>query len=89
MKTLITKWYLFVPILPLFCLSIIFWKLGFTSAVTTYIGTFYLITLFRRIWFPWSFPLIAMLVELKSVETDTSKWDLNHLSAFSGISGLQ
>lgn len=25
-----------------------------------------------------------MLVELKSVETDTSKWDLNHLSAFFG-----
>ncbi|EPX18488.1 hypothetical protein SAG0210_03485, partial [Streptococcus agalactiae str. Gottschalk 13227] len=25
-----------------------------------------------------------MLVELKSVETDTSKWDLNHLLAFFG-----
>lgn len=56
MKTLITKWYLFCPYLAsLFALALFFWKLGFTSAVTTYIGTFYLITLFRRIWFPWRF----------------------------------
>lgn len=77
-----------VPLLSLscfsFCLSIIFWKLGFTSAVTTYFGLFIQLHFFEEFGFPGGFPLITMLVELKSVETDTSKWDLNHLSAFFG-----
>ncbi|AKU01946.1 HXXEE domain-containing protein [Streptococcus agalactiae] len=85
MKALITKWYLFCPYLAsLFALALFFgnWDLRVQSLLI--LGLFIQLHFFEEFGFPGGFPLIAMLVELKSVETDTSKWDLNHLSAFFG-----
>lgn len=55
MKTLITKWYLFCPYLAsLFALAL-FLEIGIYECSHYLYRDFYLITLFRRIWFPWRF----------------------------------